>query len=73
MPFSATCAWFIVICNFSIQGYLFALVFSVSLAQLDDRISLYKDVPQLWYLSCIFSVKVPFAFISISRYCTADP
>jgi len=32
----------------AIVGYLFALVFSVSLAQLDDKISLYKDVSQLW-------------------------
>ncbi|XP_065068676.1 transmembrane protein 237B-like [Rhopilema esculentum] len=32
----------------AIVGYLFALVFSVSLAQLDDKISLYKDAKQLW-------------------------
>lgn len=32
----------------AIVGYLFALVFSVSLAQLDDKIGLYKDAPLLW-------------------------
>ena len=28
--------------------YLFALIFSVALAQLDDRISMYKSMPNLW-------------------------
>lgn len=32
----------------AVIAYLLALVFSVSLAQLDDRISLYKDLPNLW-------------------------
>ena len=31
-------------------AYLLALVFSTSLAQLDDKISLYKAIPSLWYV-----------------------
>lgn len=36
-----------------ISAYLLALVFSTSLAQLDDKISLYKDIPSLWYVCLI--------------------
>lgn len=32
----------------ALVAYLLALVFSTSLTQLDDKISLYKDIPSLW-------------------------
>jgi len=34
--------------SLALVAYLLALVFSTSLAQLDDKISLYKDIPSLW-------------------------
>ena len=47
-------AWYfnLQICCFVLlyTAYLFALVFSISVANIDDRISLYKENQTLWYV-----------------------